>query len=409
MSNRLYLRFIDSTYQLLSWITVDNNGLSDEPTQGTPEEIAKIAAGRQITLLAPAADILLIQPSLPTQNRQRLLQAAPFALENQIASDIDLQHFTIGRQNDDSSVPVAIVSKQKIESWLNQLEAAGIRPQAIYPETLCLPCKESEWTLLVDEERALLRNGQFSGLTLDFENVSQTLERLLVQSDEMQPKCLNLLCTSQQVEDQLKEPLSKLVDELVTRLTDRDPLPLLAENCIPTANLNLLHGPYQQNSHSQIIWRSWYPTFAVALLLVILSFASGLHELNRLEKQHLALSLQIEQLFKKSLPESKKMVNPKAQMSQKLQALQSSAGSSSGFLKLVNLTGKATNAQSQSTIDGLNFRQGELNVQLTIKDLQMLELLKKRLEKSQLTVNIRSANAQKGSVKAHLQIGEAAQ
>ncbi len=409
MSSKLYLRFTDSNCQLLSWLTVDNNLAIGKPTQGTAEEAAEMAGNRQIILLAPAADILLIQPTLPTQNRQRLLQATPFALENQIAGDIDQQHFTIGQQNEDSSIPVAVISKQAIESWLNKLEAAGIRPHAIYPETLCLPYSEGEWTLLVDEKITLLRYGKFSGLTLDFENIQQTIERLLEQADEVQPSKINLFSCSQQVEKQLNHsPLTDLTKELTVSSFDLDPLPLMAKNCLSTKNLNLLHGPYQQNSQGQIIWRSWYPTITVALILITLSIISSLHELSRLDQQHQALTQQIEQLFKKSLPESKKMVNPRAQMSQKLKALQGDGNGDNGnFLKLVNLTGQTVNAQPQSTIDGLNFRQGELNLQLTIKDLQMLELLKRALEKSQLTVNIRSANAQKGSVKAHLQIGEA--
>lgn len=408
MSNQLYLRFTDSSYQQLSWLAVDNNVAIDKPTQGTAEEAAEIAGNRHIILLAPAADILLIQPSLPTQNRQRLLQATPFALENQIAGDIDQQHFTIGRQNKDSSVPVAVVSKQIMESWLNKLEAAGIRPHAIYPETLCLPYSEGEWTLLANEKTALLRNGKFSGLTLDFENIQQTIEHLLEQADGAKPSKINLISSSHQVDEQLNSPpLTDLTEELVSSSFDLDPLPLMAENCLAAENLNLLHGPYQQNNPGQIIWRSWYPTLAVALILVTLSIISGLHELSRLNQQHQILTEEIKQLFKKSLPESRKMVNPRAQMSQKLKELQGGNTGSSNFLKLVHLTGKAVNTLSLGTIDDLNFRQDELNVQLTIKDLQMLEQLKRALEKSQLTVNIRSANAQKGNVKAHLQIGEA--
>ncbi len=401
------MRFTDRDCQQLSWLTIDDNGLPKEPTQGSPEEVAEAVGSRQIILLAPATDILLTEPLLPTQNRQRLLQAIPFALENQIASDIGQQHFTIGRQNEDSSVPVAIVSKVRMESWLNTLEAAGMQPHALYPETLCLPYTKGEWTLLVDEKRALLRYGKYSGLTLDFENIRSTLARLLAQADDSQPNRINLISSSKQIEDQLKQTLlTELTEAPIHSSIEHDPLPIMANNCTPAENLNLLHGPYQPNKQGQIIWRSWYPTLTVALLLIMITLISGLHKLSHLEKQHQALNQQIEQLFRKSLPKSKKMVNPKAQMSQKLKALQSNNGNNSSFLKLVKLTGKAINDQSPSRIEGLNFRQGELNVQLTIKDLQMLEQLKKALEKSQLTVNIRSANAQKGRVKAHLKIGE---
>ncbi|MCF6281048.1 MAG: type II secretion system protein GspL [Candidatus Polarisedimenticolaceae bacterium] len=407
MSNCLYLRFTNSDSQQLSWLPTDSNGPTEEPTLGSPEEAAEIAGSRRIILLAPAADVLLIQPSLPTQNRQRLLQAIPFALENQIASDIDQQHFTVGPQNKDNSLPVAIISKLKIEHWLNTLEAAGIRPHAIYPETLCLPYSEGDWTLLADKNRTLLRCGKFSGLTLDFENSQQMIALLLERAEESPPNKINLITCGEESQAQFNDSrLAEFTKELVVSSCDEEPLLLMAKNCNPSENLNLLHGPYQQDNRGQLIWRSWYPALTIALILTTLSIASALHELSRLDQQHQALSQQIEQLFKKSLPESRKMVNPRAQMSQKLQALQGNGSGNSSFLTLVNLTGKAINNQPKSTIDGLSYRQGELSIQLTIKDLQLLELLKKELEKSQLSVNIRSANVQKDSVKAHLQIGE---
>ena len=408
MSNNLYLRFLDSDCQQLSWLAVDNTGPTQAPLQGGVEDAAEFAGGRHIILLAPASDILLTELSLPTQNRQRLLQAIPFALENQIADDIEAQHFTIGKQRKDDTIPVAIISKQKIESWLNKLEAAGIRPHAIYPETLCLPRNEGEWTALADEQLTLIRTGDFSGFALDTENTPQVMGLLLERADELQPNRLNIIYCSKQAERRFNDSrLANVAEDLSLTPCDDDPLLLMAKNCQPTQNLNLLHGPYLQTGSTQIIWRSWYPALIVGLILVALSIISGLFEQRTLSQQHQALSQQIEQLFKKSLPKSKKMVNPRVQMSQKLDELQSKGGSNSGFLKLVNLTGKVISSQPKSTISGLSYRQGQLDIQLDIPDLQMIDRLKQQLEQLQLVVEVRSANAQKDRVSARLQIREA--
>ena len=93
-------------------------------------------------------------------------------------------------------------------------------------------------------------------------------------------------------------------------------------------------------------------------------------------------------------------------MSQKLKELQSKGGGENNFLALLNLSGKTINSQQGSTINGLSYRQGQLDIQLNISDLQNLDRLKQQLEKSELAVEIRSANAQKNNVKAHLQIKE---
>lgn len=408
MANTLYLRFHEDSDNPVSWQVT--TGIAAEATQtsgrGTLEEAALAAEGKRAILLAPGVDTLLVNPSLPIQNRQRLLQAVPFALENQLASDIESSHFTIGKRQEDETTPVAVVSHLKMESWIDKLEAVGIRPSAIHPEILCLPYSDGEWSILADNEIVLVRTGGYTGFAIDPGNAQQVLELLLERVDETQPDKLNIYCTKEAENLFDESRLGELNCEVTITPCDQ-PLQLLADNCNPQRSHNLLHTRYRLDTGQQLIWRSWYPAMAVGLVVLILTVTTSTLEYRTLSKQETELKQQIEQLFRQTFPETKRIINPQAQMTQKLKELQASGSSSSGFLELLNLSGKAIKQQSTAGLEGISYREGQLDIQLTIRDLQLLDQLKQQLEQSQLSVEIRSANAQKNQVKAHLQVRRA--
>ena len=51
----------------------------------------------------------------------RLRQALPFALEEQVAEDLNLLHFAAGRRAPNGEVPAAIVRRQDLDAWLATL------------------------------------------------------------------------------------------------------------------------------------------------------------------------------------------------------------------------------------------------------------------------------------------------
>ncbi|PVV27151.1 MAG: type II secretion system protein GspL, partial [gamma proteobacterium symbiont of Ctena orbiculata] len=57
-----------------------------------------------------------------------------------------------------------------------------------------------------------------------------------------------------------------------------------------------------------------------------------------------------------------------------------------------------------TTLESISFRDGKLDLQLTIKELQALENLKQTIEAKKLAVEIRSANATGNQVTSHIRI-----
>jgi len=53
------------------------------------------ARGRRVLLIIPNEDVVLTSVKIPSKNKKQLLQAIPFALEENLAEDIEDLHFSI--------------------------------------------------------------------------------------------------------------------------------------------------------------------------------------------------------------------------------------------------------------------------------------------------------------------------
>src|SRR5580698_8109691 len=109
-------------------LTADAAGRIVAPVRSGPlSSIAQHPAGQRICVLVPASDVLLTDAEVPAKSGARIQQIVPFALEEQVAEDIDSLHFAVGRRVGESTrIPVAVVSRALIDAWLSQLRAAGL-------------------------------------------------------------------------------------------------------------------------------------------------------------------------------------------------------------------------------------------------------------------------------------------
>src|SRR5690349_5743440 len=73
------------------WMLVDAQGARlGAALQGTLQEAAGLATGRKVIVLTPGADALQLQPVLPPmKGGAKLNQIVPYALEDQLATDVD--------------------------------------------------------------------------------------------------------------------------------------------------------------------------------------------------------------------------------------------------------------------------------------------------------------------------------
>jgi general secretion pathway protein L len=102
MADWLLLRLPRAPALFASWVVVDSHGAPIEaPSSGKLEGAVAAAAGRHVCVLVPGTDVLLLEPELPAKVGTKLAQIVPYALEEQLADDIDDLHFAIGKRSAD--------------------------------------------------------------------------------------------------------------------------------------------------------------------------------------------------------------------------------------------------------------------------------------------------------------------
>src|SRR5256884_454385 len=187
MADWLLLRLPRAAGEPASWLIADARGAPAGPAQGGPWTLAAARApGRRVCALVPGADVLLAEPEIPVKAGAKLQQLVPYALEEQLADDIDDLHFAIGKRAGDSArAPVAVVARALLDEWLATLRASGLEPEAIYADSELLPHNPGQAVVLLEEDAVLVRSPGACPVTLPADALGEALE--IAQSGAQAP------------------------------------------------------------------------------------------------------------------------------------------------------------------------------------------------------------------------------
>jgi general secretion pathway protein L len=219
----------------------------------TLERALELAAGRRLVVFVPGLAVRLASVQVPARQAQKILQAAPYALEDQLAEDVDTLHFAIEdapqRRPAGAPHPVAIVARERMEQWLAPLRARQLKPDALVPETLCLPMPEGDrWTALAEPDRVTVRTGPYTGFACPLED----FEMYLQLADPAGQTPLRLFVSRDVESDftRLPRPVELLPGY-------GSPLEVLVRHWRRETSINLLQGAYSQREDWRRATRPW--------------------------------------------------------------------------------------------------------------------------------------------------------
>ncbi|HET9695099.1 MAG TPA: type II secretion system protein GspL, partial [Steroidobacteraceae bacterium] len=182
MTETLVIRLRSTEDAPASWLIIDGNGARSGPLVSGPiADALSLAQGRRAVVVLPAAEVTLAEPDLPpVRGAARIAQAVPFALEEQLASDLEYLHFAVGVRNPAASAtPVAIVARSVLDRWQATWEAAGIHPQAAYAESSLIPTAPNATVLVLDEGTLHVKRPGAVAFALDALSLASALELAL--------------------------------------------------------------------------------------------------------------------------------------------------------------------------------------------------------------------------------------
>lgn len=423
MRNRLFIRLASSSAPAdpeqppqASWLRVTEAG---QPLGGVGHgalgAAAAHATGAQVIVLVPGSDALLTCVAIPSQNRQRILRALPFALEEQLAGDVEDMHFAVGQRDAaKQQVCAAVVDRARMQSWADDLQQAGLHADVLMPEVLAVPRRADGWTVLIAPPpaarpdlpaTALVRSGAQAGFATEVDNLEFMLGSALAAAAD-KPAQVHLIQGDTHTVTLSDEFAREHGVEISAEAGTHDVLALLAQGFDEQSALNLLQGDYSRREQLGKLWRPWQPAAALLGVWLVVQGGMMLSEIMQLSSQSQQLRRQIERIYLQTFPDARKVVNPRVQMQRQLDTLRAAQGQGDqGFLELLARTGDPLMKTPDLTLRSVSYKEGQLNLDIEIKDLQALDQLKQRLAgQAALDVEIQSASSQDNKVQSRLQI-----
>jgi len=269
---------------------------------------------------------------------------------------------------------------------MDAITEAGLDVQQVISELQAIPTAGNEITALLDGEIALVRSGPYSGYVADSENLGLLLAAAPHDAEAPLPQLRLLLREHSQFPD-----TDAYAAETEVQQFTGDPLIIFARGLDASA-VNLLQGAFSRSGEWQRMLRPWRATAALLLAgLLVSTVVTGI-DYFRLNRESDQLRAEIEETFREALPGVARIVNPRVQMQQHLDQVLRSQDAGGGFLGLLAKSGNVFKDTQGVEVQGVTFRAGRLDVDLTASNLQLLDSLKQSLSQAgNLSVDIQSA------------------
>ena len=414
----LFIKLTNENADLAQWVVLDETGNPHAAVrQGPLSEISDVMLKqRRVVCAIPGHEVLLESTVLPAnRNRKKVHQAVPFALEDELADDLEELHFALGTEeklttegeenasNNAIRVPVAIINKARLEHYLGALNNAGIKPHVLIPDVLAVPYQDHQWNVHVGENGALIHTQAQQGFACDLYNLPMLLGASL---DE-------IINEELPVPDQIRiwnhngeVPHIDLSSQIEVELTSVDNLEVttLAKGYNKNNQINLLQGPYSYQQEYGKLIKPWKIPAILLVILIAVNLISNVIENHRLKNEMRELGDNMVALYKQVAPDARNVPDPRGQMEGKLREL-GGAGGSSNFLKLLNYIGAELANAPGIKITSLNFSSDHLDAELSVPTLAHLDILKQKLdEKPDIATEIQSAQSEGEQVTGRLRI-----
>lgn len=405
MPPRLIIRLDADPDAAVSWLRQDAAGQALET--GSSEDLPRVASSisnHQIVALAPGSRVLLTHAFVPTQSRQKLLRALPFALEDQLADDIERLHFAIGTREPDGAWPVAVVERDWLDQWLSRLAELDLTPDLMLPEVLCLPLQEGQWTVLAEADMAMVRTGRQSGFAGDRPNLGVLLSVTLDDSGSPDPSDVLILEDDRQPAAELPP---ELADVTVTRRPLEDSLTVLGGALDAGTAINLLSGDFARTRSRAGMWRPWIAAASLFAIWLVLDTGQALLEQRAIRAELTAVDSRVEELLKQVFPQARDTRQARTRLENRLaQVRGGNAAGGDDLLGTLILVGPVLQKGGDINFTGMSWRGGDLELELNTADLQRLDRLKQDLDsKAGISAEVRSARSDdEGTVQGRLMV-----
>lgn len=408
MSDTLLVHYNINHADQATWALCNTAGeLVGKINNGSLSQLGEHAGTQAIIILLNSQCLHINQLQLPPTSQQKMLKAVPYAIEEFIADDIENFHFVINKNKQNAFTSVAGIKKSTLQNIIDTFQQADITVETIIPDALCLAADDSQWVCLVFKDNVYLQTGTMNGMIYPRDMLNIIINNKLQQETHAIPD--KILFFSEQEDSSAGEALTKTNDniEVIRIVYNTHPLVVFCGNYKQALPLNLLQHQFKTKRKSSGYLQHWRLAASLAAVWMILHLGLTGFQQSQLKEENRISKARIERIYKKSFPESRKIINPRVQMEQKLKELKTgSTNSDNGLLFLLSESfGTLSQDKENINLRTLTYRNNRMEIGLDSTNLQAIETLNKNLNNRQsIKSEIASSSSENNKVKGQLRI-----
>jgi len=360
-----------------------------------------------IVVFVPTVDVLLASVKVPVKGQQKLAQATPYALEEQLIDDVESMHVAIGSQDSEGIVSTAVVSQSRMKTWMERLKTVHIEPDVMIPDVLALPRVNGDWSALqLDGDLICVRSGEQTGFACDTTNLAIMASSHASES-HVNPDNVRLTNCAKNDESTITEQFKNIFSVPVSsERCNGDALASLISGYKPDKGINLLQGAFIRHTRWFRGKQRWLPAAVLLFAWFILQFGLNIYQVQKLASIEEDYKNKVVEVFKQSFPEVTRVSDPQKQMAIKLKSLRGTAVTGGdGYLELMAKISQVLAKVPAVDINSMSYKKSAVDLEVSLKDLQMLENFKESiLNVPGVTIDVKSTSQRKGKLVSLIQV-----
>ncbi len=386
---------------MFRWRSLGDAGAAYPPACNTPQEIAAAAGKCTFVLAAPAGDTLLRQIQFSSKERRHIQESAPYLLEEDLADSIETLHFAAGRQDADT-LDLAIVSRELLQGWLQELQGAGLEPALCLPEQQLLERPPGGWACSYEEGQLLVSAARSTGFVCNSETGPLLLEKL---AELLLPECIQITVQEAAEESAALGCLPEKLQKICT-MQSAEPFRDIGALQEDADVIDLMQGDFSRRIPWMDIWLQWRIAALFVIGALLLQGAADYAKHQTLNEENRRIRIAASRTYQQVFPDAAGLSidTARTRLQEELEGRRQSGNRVSRFSEIFVRSGIALQTVPLARFISINYEseKGQMRTEIDVPEFTDIQKIRDAMQQAGVSSRLLNSNSKNERVRARL-------